>query len=123
MADKDTLPAVHHMAEVAVYEPPSSFEVVDRGAAEGFKFDHVGTSFVGRFEYTADVTEEKTGELFLQAIFTGADGKPYSIFPGGSLARAVHRMKEGEWYRITYDRDIDTGKPSPMKSYVVEQGR
>ena len=121
MADKQELvPAAG--AEVVVFTSPASFEVVDRGAAESFQFKELGTSFIGRFEYTADVTDEKTGELFLQAIFTGANGKPYSIFPGGSLARAVGRMKEGEWYRITYDRDVDTGKPSPMKSYVVEQG-
>jgi len=120
-SDKSTLPAVPATNEVAVFTPPASFEVVDRGAAETFKFEVLGTTFVGIFEYIGTLTSDD-GEMFAQAIFTGPDGKPYSIFPGANLERALKRLSGGEWVRITYDRDIDTGKPSPMKSYVVERG-
>ena len=76
MSEK-TLPA----GEVAVYQPPASFEVVDRGSAEVIKFDNVGDVFVGRYEYTTRLTDDK-GEIYPQAIFTGADAQPYCIFPG-----------------------------------------
>ena len=120
---KDSLPAtVTAGNEVTVYEPPASFEVVDRGSAEVVKFDTVGESFVGRYEFTTHITDEKTGEIYPQLLFTGGDGKPYCIFPGGTLRRAAERMEEGVWYRITYEKAVDVGQPSPMKSYVVERG-
>ncbi len=123
MPTEEKLPAVPEAAkEVAVYEPPANFEVVDRGAAESVTFQHFGDRFVGIFEYMTDATDDRTGEIFPQAIFTGADGKAYSIFPSASLHRGLGRVEPGQWVAITYDRDIDTGKPSPMKSYIVERG-
>ena len=105
----------------AVYQPPASFEVLDRGAAEVFKFNAIGDSFVGMFDELRDMTDTE-GEHFEQAIFMGADGRNYCIFPGASLVRALHKLTRGDWVRITYDQDIDTGRPTPMKSYVVERG-
>ena len=116
MSEK-TLPA----GEVAVYQPPASFEVVDRGSAEVIKFDNVGDVFVGRYEYTTRLTDDK-GELYPQAIFTGADAQPYCIFPGGTLRRALENIDKGQWVRITYEKNVPTGQPTPMKSYIVERG-
>ena len=100
--------------------------MVDRGAAQTFTFNTIGDSFVGIFEYLGEVkqTNAKTGEIetFDQGMFTGADGVAYCIFPGASLSRALRRLTPGDWVRITYDKDVPTGQPSPMKSYVVERG-
>src|SRR5271154_1605674 len=102
-------------AAVQVYTPPASFEVVDRGSAETVNFNTIGDSFVGIFEYLTELVDAE-GEKFPQALFTGADGKAYCIFPGAPLRRGLTRLKEGDWVRITYTQDIDTGRPSPMKS-------
>lgn len=113
-------------ATLEVYTPPAHFEVVDRGAATTVTFDNIGDAFVGIYEYTTlvEVTDKKTGEIekIAQAMFTGADGNPYCIFPGASLERGLRRLTGGDWVRITYERDVPTGQPSPMKSYVVERG-
>lgn len=120
MTTKTDLEPVAAAAPV-IYEPPATFEVVDRGIPERFKFDQIGDSFVGIFEYTDEATNDE-GEKFPVAVFTGPDGKPWSISPGASLERAVKRMEPGRWYRVTYTKAIDTGKPSPLKSFVVEAG-
>lgn len=121
---KDNLPAevVEQEAYPVIYEPPASFEVVDRGSATPVSFTHLGDSFVGIYEGTDDVVTED-GEHFDLANFTGADGKPYGIFLGPVLKRAMRKVEIKQWCRITYNLDIDTGKPSPLKSYVVEVGR
>lgn len=107
--------------EPVTYEPPTAFEVVDRGIPERFKFEALGDSFVGIFEHLDEATSDD-GEKFLVAVFTAPDGKPWSITPGASLERAVKRMEHGRWYRVTWTKAIDTGKPSPLKSFVVEAG-
>ena len=123
---KETLPAVAEPAQApAIYQAPTSFEVVDRGNATVVRFEHLGDSFVGRFEYSVEMDQtRKDGEIerFTQAHFTGADGQAYCIFPGASLERALRRINGGDWVRITYDRDVEIGKPSPLKNYIVERG-
>ncbi len=105
--------------EIVVYTPPANFEVLSRGVSEPVKFTHHGDSFVGIFE-DAEKLEDDDGKPFMACTFTGPDGKPYVIFPGAILERAMRRVEPKQWVRITYIGDVDTGKPSPLKSYVVE---
>lgn len=124
MTTKDNLPepVKQETADVVLYEPPTSFEVVDRGPGEPIVFNHFGDSFVGIFE-DIDEAANESGELFEVARFMGADGKPYVIFPGAALRRGIAKLAHGQWARITYTFDVDTGKPSPMKCFTVEVGR
>jgi hypothetical protein len=108
-------------SEVVVFEPPTAFEVIDRGPATPVAFEHFGDSFVGIFD-DADTLQDEEGKEFTIALFTGPDGRPYCIFPGASLERPVRKLKHGQWVRITYTMDADVGKPSPMKVYTVEVG-
>lgn len=121
---KDNLPDLpdQHTDDLVVYQPPDAFEVVDRGSATPINFEHIGDSFVGIFEGTEEVTTED-GEQLELATFTGADAKPYCIFPNAVLKRALRKVDLKQWCRITFYAEIDTGKPSPLKSYVVEVGR
>lgn len=105
-----------------VFEPPTFFEVVDRGPATVVNFTHHGDSFVGIYEYTEEMVDDE-GEKFPMAVFTGADAKPYCFFPGKSLQRGLRKVNVGQWARITYIADVDTGKPSPMKAFIVEVAR
>lgn len=107
---------------LTVFEPPTFFEVVDRGPASVVNFNHHGDSFVGVYEYTEEMVDDE-GEKFPMAVFTGADAKPYCFFPGKSLQRGLRKVNVGQWARITYVADVDTGKPSPMKAFIVEVAR
>jgi hypothetical protein len=105
--------------EIVIFTPPTSFEVVSRGAAEPVKFGSHGDTFVGIFEDSEDMVDDD-GKAFTAATFTGANGKPYVIFPGAILERGLRKVKPKQWVKITYVGDVDTGKPSPLKSYIVE---
>ena len=120
----DKLPAVHDlMADLpAVFEPPTAFEVADRGAAETISFEALGDTMTAIYEGLEDVTLED-GEKIDLARFTGPDGKPYAVFPNAVLRRGLAKVDPGRWVRITLTSLVDTGKPSPLKSYTVEVGR
>lgn len=111
-----------HADDLVVFTPPTAFEVVDRGSAEPIKFEHLGDTFIGIFEGTEDVTTEE-GDIITMATFTGADGKPYCCFPNAVMRRGLRKVEVKDWVRITYALEVDTGKPSPLKSYVIEVGR
>lgn len=117
----NTLPAVNADAkdDLVVYQPPTAFEVVDRGSGEIINFPTMGDYFVGIYEGLEEVTNEE-GEQLPMATFTGANAKSYCIFPNRSLKRGLGKVEPKQWCRITFIAEIDTGKPSPMKSFVVE---
>lgn len=121
-SNKQLEPLPANSTDLVVHQPPEAFEVVDLGSAETVRFDHFGDSFMGIFMGIDEIIDED-GEKFDIANFIGADNRPYCIFPGASLKRALRRLEPKQWARITYTRDIDTGQPSPLKSYVVEVGR
>jgi hypothetical protein len=102
-----------------VYQPPASFVVLDETGADVVTFDHHGQSVVGIFRGSEEMVDDD-GEKFDMASFTAPDGKPFVIFPGKGLRRIIYKLSIGEWARITYRGDIDTGKPSPMKAFTVE---
>jgi len=110
-----------HETALEVLTPPSQFVIAFRGSAEVFRFDHMGDSLVAIYEGSEEITTED-GEIIEMATFTGADNKPYCCFPNGVLRRALAKVSVKSWVRITYTADIDTGKPSPLKNYVVEVG-
>lgn len=124
MTTKDNLPepVKQETDEIVVFTPPTAFEVIDRGPGKTVEFTRFGDSFVGIFEYVEDFQPEE-GPNFHVAHFMGANGESYVIFPGASLSRALDKLNKGEWARITYTFDVDTGKPSPMKCFTVEVGR
>jgi len=107
--------------ELQVYELPTEFVTVDRGSGTIVNFMHHGDSFTGILEDFEQVTTEE-GEVLQMATLTGADNQPYAIFPNRTLLRGMSKVPLGYWVRITYIGDIDTGKPTPMKTYTVERG-
>lgn len=124
MTTKDNLPepVKQETDALVVFQPPASFEVIDRGPGEPVSFSAFGDSFTGIFDGLEEATNDD-GEMFHVARFVGPDNKSYVIFPGAALERAVRKLAVGDWARITYTFDVDTGKPSPMKCFTVEVGR
>lgn len=124
MTTKDNLPepVKQETGEVVVFQPPAAFEVIDRGPGTVVTFSNFHDTFVGIYDGWDEGTDDD-GAKFPIARFMGADGNNYVIFPGAALERALHKLNKGEWARITYTFDVDTGKPSPMKCFTVEVGR
>lgn len=88
-------------------------------------FDTIGDQFIGLYLGMRSVTvEEKDGREseFKVLMFTGVDGKPYQINAGWKLESAFESaaVPERAIVRITYVKDVDTGRNDPMKDYRVE---
>lgn len=88
-------------------------------------FDTIGDQFIGLYLGMRGVTvEEKDGResVFKVLMFTGTDGKPYQINAGWKLESAFDSaaVPERAIVRITYVKDVDTGRNDPMKDYRVE---
>jgi hypothetical protein len=122
--EKKNLPALTEEAptEVAVFEVPAVFEMLDRGIPTRVSFDTIGETFVGIFESLETALDDNDKE-FEVALFTGPDGEPYSIGLSAGLVRPLRKLHPKDWARITLDRFVDTGKPSLMKSYLVQVAR
>jgi hypothetical protein len=118
---RDNLPATSPEVtdDLVVYRPPAAFVVLDETGADVVQFTYHGQQVVGIFRGSEEMVDDD-GEKFDMASFTGPDGKPFVIFPGKGLKRIIYKLNPGEWARITYRGDIDTGKPSPMKAFTVE---
>ena len=121
---KDNLPEKLETrpGDLEQFTPPAAFSTVDVGSSEAVKFEALGDAFTGVFLGLEDITTEE-GEVLPMASFIGPDGKGYCLFPNVVLRRGLAKVEPKEWCRITFDKEIDTGKPSPLKSYRVEVGR
>lgn len=102
-----------------IFKPPTSWEVADRGAAETINLTTVGDWMVGIFEGLDEITTDD-GEHLIVARFLAPSGRPVALFPNSILKRSLVRVEVGRWVRITLEKLVDVGKPSPLKSFVVE---
>lgn len=87
-------------------------------------FDTIGDVFIGLYlgSRTALADEYDPKSEFTILMFTGVDGKPYQANAGWKLKSAFESatVTEGSIVRITYVKDLDTGRKDPMKDYRVE---
>ena len=87
-------------------------------------FDTIGDVFIGLYLGTRSVLAEPDDpkSVFKVLMFTGVDGKPYQINAGWKLESAFDsaNVPERAIVRITYVKDVDTGRKDPMKDYRVE---
>jgi hypothetical protein len=98
------------------------FETVAEESATVIIFDTVGDQFVGQYqgiEHIDPGTEDQ--EAFDRFLFRGRDGKMYAVPQSFKLRNAMEDIDQNKWVRITYVKDIPTGrKLQPMKDFVVE---
>jgi hypothetical protein len=99
-----------------------NWDVVSEEAPTMMVFDTIGDQFIGTYSGNVEITpdEDDPDSTFTQGRFRGTDGELYATNLGYDLRTALGKVQPGTLCRITYMKDIDTGQPSPMKSFRVE---
>jgi hypothetical protein len=108
-------------------ESPEGWEwdTVVEGVPARVVFDTIGDNFIGQFigrekvelEPAADGSDPSF-ELFL---FRGRDGDRYAVNVSYALEEGMQKVQEGQWCRLTYVKDIKTGRNlNPMKDFKVD---
>lgn len=84
-------------------------------------FEEIGEEFVGQFVGDEHITPDNGGEEFERFVFIGLDGERYAINKSYKLEEGMKKVSEGQWCRITYTKEIPTGrKQNPMKDFRVD---
>lgn len=83
-------------------------------------FDTVGDVFVGRFVEKRTLTPNPE-QSWDQFVFRGIeDGELYGINSSYSIAKGMETVQPGSVVRLTYVKDVEVGRPSPMKDFKIE---
>lgn len=101
------------------------FETVVDESPTGIALE-VGESVIlqykGEVHVERELDRDGKDQSFDYYLWQGRDGKPYSLPKSFKLERAMTEVKLDDWCRITYTKDIDTGRGlNPMKDYKVER--
>lgn len=102
------------------------FETIAEESPTVIIFDTIGDQFIGQYKGIEHIdpsvgNPETDTEAFDRFLFTGRDGNPYAVPMSYKLNTAMEKVKPEQWVRITYVKDIPTGrKLNPMKDFVVE---
>lgn len=125
MVKKDA-PVIDETPDVSSVPDDWEFETIAEESATVIIFDTVGDQFVGQYkgvEHIDPGTVDNDGKstAFDRFLFTGRDGNPYAIPQSYKLNGAMEDVDEDQWVRITYVKDIPTGRNlNPMKDFKVE---
>lgn len=112
-------------AEMAAFNAETvQWETAVPETGDQIVFDTIGDVFIGLYLGSRVVTvmEKDKEEEFTILMFTGTDGKPYQVNAGWKLGSAFDSaaVSVKDIVRITYVKDVDTGRKDPMKDYRVE---
>jgi hypothetical protein len=89
----------------------------DKGERNTVKAD----VFIGQYLGTEDIVPENSKEEpFTLFSFRGRDGRLYSLNTSYKLNAAMQKVKPNDWCRITYVKNIATGRAEPLKDFRVE---
>jgi hypothetical protein len=120
-------PAVAETPDVSTVPDDWEFETVADASPTVVIFDTVGDQFVGQYKgkelIDPGTVDPETGKssAFERFVFKGRDGELYAIPMSYKLNDAMEDIDNDKWVRITYVKDIPTGrKLNPMKDFVVE---
>jgi hypothetical protein len=97
--------------------------VVSEEAPTMMQFDTLGESWEGWYlgsKMIANPTPDDPDAEFQQCLFQGTDDEIYGLNPGYDLRNAMEEVPQGSYVRLTYVKDVPTGKPNPMRSFRVE---
>lgn len=84
-------------------------------------FDTVGDVFVGTYvEKRHIVNPNDPEQQWDQFVFRGEDGDLYGVNSSYSIAKGMESVQPGKVTRLTYIKDVNVGRPSPMKDFKVE---
>jgi hypothetical protein len=83
-------------------------------------FDTPGEDvFIGKFIEKRTLTPNPE-QSWDQYVFRGTDDELYGINSSYSLAKGMEAVQPGQMVRITYVKNVDVGRPSPMKDFKIE---
>ena len=103
--------------------PDSEWDTVRDESATVILFSKPGQRFVGHYEGIEEITPEND-EPFTRHRFTGLNGKPYAVNNSYVLQEGLKNVQKGNLVRLTYVKDIPTGKNmNPMKDIKVQVKR
>lgn len=126
-APKRIDPATEFDENADVTESPEGWEwdTVAEGAANRVVFDTIGDSFIGQYIGDQHVEREPSADGEDQSFdlfnYRGRDGELYAINKSFALEEAMRKVQPGQWCRITYIKDVPTGrKLNPMKDFKVD---
>jgi len=129
MAKKDVTQVMDETPDVSTVPDDWEFETIAEASATVVIFDTIGDQFVGQYQGTEHIDPGTTDEdgrstAFDRFVFKGRDGELYAIPQSYKLNSAMEDVEEDKWVRITYVKDIPTGrKLNPMKDFKVEVKR
>lgn len=107
-----------------VQESPEGWEwtTVAEESPTRIIFDTIGDQFIGQYIGIEHIEPDNgKDEPFDLYLFRGRDGELYAINKSYKLAQAMEKVSEGDWVRITYIKDIDTGRNlNPLKDFRVD---
>ncbi len=81
-------------------------------------FDTIGDVFQGVFEGEKEITP-KEGDPFTMYLFRGPDGELFGIPESFKIKTGMAEVKAGQECRIEYVKDVNVGRPQPMKDYRI----
>ena len=98
------------------------WETVVEESATTVIFDTVGDQFVGLYTGSEHIDPDNgKDEPFDRFVFQGRDGELYAVNKSFKLETAMQDIDPGQWVRITYVKDVPTGRGlNPMKDFRVD---
>jgi hypothetical protein len=117
---------------MATTKPPTKddeWETLSNESPMVVEFDTIGDVFMGEFLYDDHIVpEEGRGDPFDRYVFIDRteahDGDRVALNHTYQIERAMETVKPGDWVRVTYIKDIPTGrKLNPMKDFKIDVKR
>lgn len=98
------------------------FETVTEESPTLVEFDTIGDIFIGQYVGVEHIDpKNEKDEPFDRFNFRGRDGDLYALNQSYKLEMAMEKIEPGQWVRVTYIKDIPTGrKLNPMKDFRVD---
>lgn len=99
------------------------FETVHESATRVL-FDTIGDVFIGQYVGDEHIEPAEDAdnkfEPFDLINFRGRDGKLYAVNSSHNLVKAMAKVEEGQWVRITFASETDSKKGNPLKNFTVD---
>lgn len=100
-------------------QPSAEWETAAEEAPTRVVFDTIGDVFLGFYQGTNEVKMDD-GTSFTQYLFRGSDGVLYAINESYKIKQGMANVPEGHETRVEYVKDVDTGRPSPMRDFRIQ---
>jgi hypothetical protein len=101
------------------------FTVVSDGTADQIQetkivFEEIGDEYIGYYLGLRELRDRESGQFYQQARFRDPDTDEICYTRANhSLKQGLEKVTIGTLTKVIYADDVDTGMPSPMRSFTV----